>query len=170
MPSWHALATTLATGHLLLVFCNAFRLPLPPANGPPARTLALYGTLSGANTGYGFFAPGVPPDRSVTFTMTDAQGRRWTDVLQLPHNREVNLQLHSVLAKIHQAPLRHAMAASWAGMMFGRHPAAVEVEVRVELCHMPTLDQYHSGQRPTWEIVYEATFGREDDGPAREED
>jgi hypothetical protein len=62
------------------------------------------------------------------------------------------------------------MAASWAGMMFGRHPQAVEVVVRVELCTLPTLEQYRAGQQPSWDTIYEATFGREDEGSPQQED
>jgi hypothetical protein len=165
-----ALATLLAGAHLLLVFCHAFEIRLAAGKDPVDQAVALYGTFSGANCRYGFFAPSVPADRRVTFTMTDAAGRSWTDTLQVPHNQEVNSHLHSVLARIHHPQLRHAVAASWAAMMFGRHPQAVEVVVRVEMSDIPTLAQHRAGQRPSWETIYEAAFSRAEEGPSREED
>jgi hypothetical protein len=53
------------------------------------------------------------------------------------------------------------MVASWAARAFGRHPAAREVIVTIEVFEVPTLPETRDGAAPEWETVYERAFRRE---------
>ena len=54
--------------------------------------VALYSSLSGADNGYGFFAPGVGAQFLTTFVLTDTEGNEWTDTLDMGSTSEANLR------------------------------------------------------------------------------
>src|SRR5262249_15163986 len=99
MTRSHALLVALAGWHLFLVLCGAAGLGLLPPATYPGQALRLYRALSGADTRYGFFAPSVDSQLRVTFTLTDASGRRWTDELD-SDSPEVRLQTHRVATEL----------------------------------------------------------------------
>jgi hypothetical protein len=190
MSTKHAIFTVLAGLHLTLVGWSAFsgielfgslkpvgvgtaggaagplglrERPEPPAFNP----LAWYGDMSGANNGYGFFAPGVAPEFRAVFTLIDAEGNQWTDTLVHGKTHEANLRLTGIVCLFPEMPeaLQERLAASWAATMFGRHPKAEHVIIRVDVYNPPTMEQYRAGERPAWKPlsrwVYSRKTGRE---------
>lgn len=157
--------TALAGGHLLLVACGAAGLfrAVPPTN-PPARAAHWYGAMSGASMGYGFFAPAVGSQPRAVFVMTDSAGHTWQDDLEAGRNQEVKLRVGSVISTFpaddSEEALRQDLLASWAATMFGRHPRATKVEIRVQTFDVPSMEEYRAGARPEWVTAYGATFTR----------
>jgi hypothetical protein len=164
MTRTHALLTVAAACHLALVVCGAAHQRLVDEPHPVGRALRWYGGLSGSDSGYGFFAPGVAGERRLVCTLTDAAGHSWAEPLEMRgQGREVDLRVLPLLLMFSEPDLGDAMAASVAAKMFGRFPAATRVTVRVDVCVVPTMEEYRAGDRPTWAVGYEATFSREDD-------
>jgi hypothetical protein len=75
----------------------------------------------------------------------------------------VRLRVSSIMTSSSFEEIRDPLAASWAGKMFGRHPSAREVVIRIETHDMPPLEAYRDGARPAWVPVYEVSFRH--DGP-----
>jgi hypothetical protein len=165
MTRRHLLATLAAACHLGLVVCGASKLVFwgqPSQGSPPRAALRLYGALSGAENGYAFFAPGIGPQVRVTFTLTDAAGRTWTDTLDRGMTREGALRVGSGVALASEPAYRDDLFRSWAGAMFGRHPDARKVTVRLQEYDPPTMAEYRAGVRPRWETIDEATADRDE--------
>lgn len=167
MTKKNYLAAGFAVGHLLLVVCGAASISVVPPACPGWKALRCYGALSGADDGYGFFAPSVAFQRRIALIITDSTGASRTEYLDEGENREVALRVGGVvdtlpLADSH-AKWRRSMAASWAASMFGRHSDANEILVRVEEYQLPAMVEYKAGERPAWRVMYEARFVRDRD-------
>lgn len=145
--------------HLLLVACGAAHVNLGRIT-PLRSLLTAYGSYSGANMSYGFFAPSVSPQLSATFTMRDARGRSWQETGLRGDTNEANLRLASTINMVSYPEHRDAVARSWAASMFGRYPNATEVRMQVTSQLMPYMDAYRAGLRPKWEVIYEGKFTR----------
>lgn len=159
MKRTHLIVTLIAAGHVALIACSAFQLSQPTsALGLPLRW---YGAMTGADGNYGFFAPGVSSQLRASFTMADRRGRTWTDALADDSNREVELRLGSMFGMTSEPELGQAITAAWAAQMFGRHPNAQFVTIRIEAYELPTMDEYRAGKQPEWQLVEEMTFSRE---------
>jgi hypothetical protein len=154
------LAIALVTVHLVLVVCGAAHFRLVPLS-MGGIVQHIYGSLSGSDSGFGFFAPGVSSAMRATFTMTDAHGKTWTDVLEHGNNREARLRLGTVVSNFAEEKMRRDVAASCAATMFGRHPTACQVVVRVEVYELPPMEAYRDGAQPEWVPVYEVKVTRE---------
>jgi hypothetical protein len=158
-----AFAAVLALGHVILVVFGAAS-STPEADQPNAgiitNSIGYYATLSGADNGYGFFAPGVAAELRATFTMTDAQGRTWTDTLESSTSHEAELRVTGIVCMYVFERLRGGLLHSWAATMFGRHPEAVEVRIDVEIYDPPTMEEFREGMRAEWEILDTAVFQR----------
>jgi hypothetical protein len=153
----------LAAVHLCLVIWGATQFRLPPDN-PLMRAFDIYGTLSGANTGYGFFAPEIGSELRARFEIEDSAGRTFTDTLQRGVNRETALRINNIIGTItermEKPAERRRLAASWAGKMFARHPDARQVAVILESYDLPSLERYRAGDRTGWSPFYRAVFSR----------
>jgi hypothetical protein len=157
--------TLIAACHLALVTCGAIHERLVDEPHPVGTALRCYGGLSGADSGYGFFAPGVAGERRLVCKLTDAEGHSWEDALDMSSaGHEVNLRVLPLLLMFSadQSALGNAMAASMAAEMFGRYPTATQVVVRIEVNVCPSMPEYQAGQRQQWVVGYEATFKREE--------
>jgi hypothetical protein len=164
----HLCITVVAACHLALVVCGASGQRLLAGAGPAIR---LYGVLSGAENSFGFFAPGVASQIRVTFTLQDQAGRQWTLAPPSAGGREVELRMISMLSlfRAEGDELRDVLAASWAGTMLVRSPEARQVTVLVEEQVLPAPDPYRQGARPRWEMLYQATFAHDREGPLAQE-
>jgi len=165
MTRRHAVATLAAACHLALVVCGASGLVFSgpsSADGPVRKTVRLYGALSGADNGYGFFAPGVGPQVLATFTLRDGAGRTWTDTLERGMSHEALHRAGGSPALAVEPAYRDDLVRSWAGTMFGRHPEARRVVVRLELFDPPSMGGYRVGERARWETIDEIVCDRED--------
>jgi hypothetical protein len=165
MTRRHALLTLAAAAHLVLVVCGASGLLFagnPHRDGWALRSVRLYGALSGAEAGFGFFAPGVAPQIRATFTLSDASGRTWTDTLERGLSHEARLRVAGSVSLATEPPFRDDLYRSWIGTMFGRHPDARRVVVRLEVFDPPPMDEYRAGVRGRWETIDEVTSDRDD--------
>jgi hypothetical protein len=152
-----------ACAHVSLAVCGAMRVA--PAEGTPVGDLiAEYGFASGADASFAFFAPAVSSLSRVSLTLRDAQGHEWADMVFGEDGSVYGLRSSAVfdlLEGLSERMLR-GLTASWAGMALGRHPAATEARVVIEVEALPTMREWRAGQRPTWLRLYEATFRRND--------
>jgi hypothetical protein len=154
------LATALAAVHLVLVACGVLGLSIVPHDSVAGAALNTYGVLSGSDNNYGFFAPGVALQMQAEFALSDGAGRVWTDRLETGANNEVAKRIDSCVSRSADPELSPALAASWAAVMFDRHPDAQRVVVRVREYALPTMAEFQAGQRPEWRPVFEVTFER----------
>src|SRR5512140_19169 len=117
-------AVCAAIGHLVLVALGASHVRFDGARWP-ARAVACYCALTGADNAYGFFAPGVTPIPWARFEVTTPAGVR-VDALETGINREADLRVRNVLGAFPEGSpaLRRSLAASWAGKVLSRHPGA----------------------------------------------
>jgi hypothetical protein len=165
------LITAVAGLHLVLVACGAAGLFRALAPTAPVRAVRWYGAMSGASTGYGFFAPGVGPQVRAAFVLTDGQGRTWEDDFEAGRNQEVKLRLGSLVSSFpleqREEALRRDLLASWADALLPRHPQAHKLQIRVEALEVPSRAEFRAGARPEWVTLYWATFTR--DQPAAAE-
>ncbi|MGK4002627.1 hypothetical protein WMF31_08390 [Sorangium sp. So ce1036] len=152
------LIPSVAAAHLVCVVLGALQVDLQSA-GRLGRAVAYYGALSGADSGYNFFAPEVNALPWATFQIADAGGTARAEVLESGANHEADLRVRSIISLFlladHEA-LRRSLVASWAGKMFARHPGAESVVVRLEICDLPSMQGYRDGARPSWDLLYQA--------------
>jgi hypothetical protein len=159
MSPRHLLFTLAAACHLALVACGAAHYFPVSTAGPLRGPLALYGALSGSQSGYGFFAPSVASQLRIRFTFKDRDGREWADTLGDGANREVDLRVGSLLSIFAFPHLRTPVATSLAGTMLARHPDAVQITVHLDQYILPPPSAYSAGHQPYWREVYVGTFG-----------
>lgn len=152
----------IAFSHLILVAIGASQLNLWPHESGLGRSLDYYGALSGAGSGYGFFAPGVGSQLRGSFDIVDGQGGVTPNAIEAGASHEGALRIGNLLGWFWRdtadRKLQRSLAASWAGKMFARHPEAEQVVVRLETYHLPSMKGYRSGKRPHWVPYYEAKF------------
>jgi hypothetical protein len=153
--------------HLVLVALGAAHLHFSDS-GFLGRALESYATLSGANNTYPFFAPEVGSQLRARFTLINEKGERFVDTLEGSSSRETVLRLSNIIGLIADDDTdedeRRSLAGSWAGNILGRHPEARAVEVRLEGCDLPSMNEYRQGMRTSWTLFYEAKFLRSPKG------
>jgi hypothetical protein len=161
MTRRHLAWAIVAFFHLVLVVCGAASVTLSGRN-LALGILAQYSDISGADTQYGFFAPSVASQCRLTLTLRDAERREWSDTLVADPAAGFGWRTSSAIDAIPRLPenLRRALAGSWAAVMFGRHPQAVEVVVDAQIELLPTMAEWDAGARPKWESLYTSTFVR----------
>ncbi|WP_437785517.1 hypothetical protein [Sorangium sp. So ce1097] len=156
-----------AAGHLgLVIVLGAFQVDLHH-RGPAADALAAYATLSGADSEYSFFAPGVGSTVAATFEIADAAGTVITDSLKPGTSAEADLRAGNIVGRfwlVQDQALKRSIAASWAGKMFARHPGAASVVVRVEACGIAPMQasRRQPGDALRCRLHYQAKFVPQD--------
>lgn len=150
-----------AACHLLLVAVGAMQINLAALENIPSL-LRRYVAVSGANSGYGFFAPGVGSQLKASFDVVDAAGTTYHERLETGESHEADLRVGNIVGQFWDEyadrAIQRSLAASWAAEMIARHPSAREVVVRLERYDLPTMADYHGGKRPRWEPFYRARF------------
>ena len=145
-----------------LVVIGAGRLVYWPNYEPVGRWLSFYSELSGASSGYGFFAPGVGSQLRARFEVVQGDGVRKEVSIETHNSHESDLRVGNIIGRFWDEGtdirLKRTMAASWAGKIFGRHPDATEVIVRLESYRLVSMEDYRNGKRPDWEKFYEGKF------------
>ncbi|WP_437285768.1 hypothetical protein [Sorangium sp. So ce406] len=153
-----ALMTLAAAAHLGCVLLGALHVD-PQGAGRLGRVIAYHSALSGADSGYNFFAPSVGALPWARFQVTDARGRVNADALESGANHEADLRVRSLVSLFlteEDESLRRALAASLAGKVLARYPGAASVVVRLEICDLPSMEEYRDGKRPAWNLIYRA--------------
>jgi hypothetical protein len=151
----------LAASHLILVALSAARVDLGLL-GPPGVLLDEYGLLSGAGSGYGFFATGAGSELRVRFDVIDGEDLKTTTSLETAASHEADLRIGGIISTFQweddEPALPRALAASLAGKIFARHPEAHKVAVRLESFKPVSMEDFRRGIRPQWTSVYTAKF------------
>lgn len=156
----------LALMHLVLVVCGAARFKLASGQSLAGFLLGHYGTLSGSDTTYGFFAPNVAPQITATFTLSDKNARTWVvSPEDLGVTSEADLRFESSINMTTFEQFRESIPASWAAALLGRYPEAVKVEVLVQSQLLPTMEYFRAGYKPRWEVVFRGSFSRREARP-----
>lgn len=141
----------LALAHLFLVVCGAARWPLFAKDSIPGQALRHYGTLSGSDNGYHFFAPGVATQMRPRFLLEDEAGNTWSDTLESTLSHEAQLRIGGAIGLIAEFPgVYDQLAASWGATILGRHPSATRVTVLLDVMMLPTMPEYFGGAAKTW--------------------
>jgi hypothetical protein len=157
----------LAGAHLVLVVCGATGL-FPGARTWPGRALAAYGALSGADNSYGFFAPGVAPQRRARFVLTDRSGHSWTEHLTGSARSEASLRVGSIFDTAADPQWREEMTTFWVARLFARHRSAQSITALLEVEILPSMEEHREGRRPCWRVEFQATFERTSPEESRE--
>ena len=168
MSNRRSIWVTLAAVHLTLVLCGACSW-LPDRNSSPAaQVICWYATMSAANSEYAFFAPDVGAPHRARFLLEDDNRAEWWDTFDRASTSEARLRLTGIVessfmtgATERWPKWRKHLVSSWAATMFMRHETAVSQTVVVEAYIVPTMAEYRSGKRPSWQEVYRAEFGRQ---------
>jgi hypothetical protein len=168
-----------AAAHLVLVTLGASTISLR-ALGLPGRALDEYGTLSGANSGYAFFTPGVTFQLGARFDVIDRDGRSKSASLATGASHEADIRVGNIVdqfGSVRDAEdeeeadrVRRSLAASLAGKMFARNPEAAAVVVRLETFAPPSIEAWRGGERPRWRPLYTAKFVRQAQPEVESED
>ena len=150
---------SLAVVHLGLVAMGAVKMHLP-GSGLVTWAIEGYRTLAGANVYYTFFVPGVNTQIRPMFELTDMSGVMTTDTLSRAVNSEVDMRIGNLasLLRYEDEDFQRALLASWAGVMFARHPGAERVVVRIETFELPSMEEHREGRRPGWRARDRFTF------------
>ncbi|NPC75528.1 MULTISPECIES: hypothetical protein [Corallococcus] len=155
----HGLLTGLAVLHLLMVARGALHVPLLPLTDTGRPWAQAYGHWTGSSSGFSFFAPGVSPAVRVSFDLEGASGEQLHDDFR-SDNGAVSVRIHSMNLRFSLEESRDALARAWAAAMFGRHPDAKAVTVRVESLQLPSMEGHMQGSQPLWTEAYRAEFQR----------
>jgi hypothetical protein len=149
--------------HLALVAAGAAHLT-SRLHGPVGRVLRFYDALSGAGDSYSYFAPAVGPQLRTRFSLSTPEGERSEETLESGRSREVSFRLGNIAGTVYVAAersnLRRALLGALAASRLGAHPEANLVQVVIEEWVMPSMATYHSGARPRWRSLLDATFVR----------
>ena len=168
MPQKISQSLALAGGHLAVVVCGACYCIPDAGRGPAGGLVHGYGTITGADSSYGFFAPEVGCLHRAQFVLQDDHGNSWSDSFDQASTNEARLRLSGIVevafmsGEAYEAPQwRKRLVKSWAATMFERHPRAAALSVIVEAYDIPTMAAYRGGSRPNWQTVYEAQIRRD---------
>ena len=157
-----ALAISLAMLQLVLVALGALEIELPNLGGL-SKVLNIYGSATGANYSYGFFAPGIDGQLRARFQLGTGKNARIVS-LDTPSTHESALRVGNIIDQFWEPDdsdgeeVHHALLASLAGKMLSRHPEAKVISVKLERFDPVSMQQYLQGERPQWEEFYEATY------------
>ena len=129
-----------------------------------------YGNFSGAQSGFGYFAPEIGSELRSHFEVVEADGSTRIESLSAGASREAALRINNLVALLGQSMFeekeRRKVAASLAGKVLARHPGAPRVALVIEELDLPSMASYREGKRPSWKPFYRVTFARRKAGPA----
>ncbi|WP_437875807.1 hypothetical protein [Sorangium sp. So ce513] len=149
-----------ATAHVVMVCLGALQVRVGD-EGWARRALTYYGLLSGADSGYSFFAPGVGTTLSARFQVNGANGEIAADTLETGVSREADIRVKNIIGmfSLEEDPMvRRSLVASWAGKVLARHPDADSVVVRLDTFDLPSMAEYREGKSTGWTLNYRARF------------
>ncbi|MEO5969216.1 MAG: hypothetical protein ABIQ95_04750 [Bdellovibrionia bacterium] len=167
--------------HLVLVALGASYVDLSRL-GSLGKVLGYYSELSGAGSGYGFFAPGISGQLRVRFESNSQLGSNsglgFIDgtVAERAASHEAILRLGNIVDQFptdglgedaYDDPeigvdadnrLKRSLASSLAVNMLKRHPEVKQLAVYLEEFSPVSMEEFRSGLRPQWTILYEVKF------------
>lgn len=153
-----------ASVHLLIVFIGAADFHPWSRLGRVGRSVEYYGNLSGASSGYGFFAPGVGSQLRARFVANEKQSSIAETSLETGRSHESDIRIGNIVGWFWNDQtdinLKRSLAASWAGKIFGRYPTADNVVVHLDTYELVSMEEYADGKRSYWKPFYQAKFLR----------
>lgn len=146
--------------HLLLVTTGAFHFDAYRIS----PLIGTYAQLTGASSGYGFFAPGVGKGIRATFEISE-NGSITKLRLEPGVNREADLRVGNLLNALSRhlddEKLRRSVSASLTAKVFSDHPEAQSIRIVLETVDIATMEEYRRGNTNIdWRKLYDATFTR----------
>ncbi|WP_437632433.1 hypothetical protein [Sorangium sp. So ce854] len=149
-----------AAAHIVVVCLGALHVRVGD-EGWARRALTYYGLLSGSDSGYSFFAPGVGTTLAATFQVNGASGESAADALETGVSREADIRVRNIIGmfSLEEDPMvRRSLVASWAGKVLARHPDADSVVVQLDTFELPSMAEYRAGKTTGWTLNYRARF------------
>jgi hypothetical protein len=150
--------------HLILSVVGAGQIRLPKMPNWLGRGLEVYASLTGAANTYSFFAPGVGTELRPTFEIVKKDGRHTSVGFAESSDREVRLRLIKIITtfwdEISEPTMRRALAASLSGKVLAQYPGAQSIALRLDEYELPDMKTYAKGERPRWDLFYQAKFAR----------
>ncbi|WP_437735271.1 hypothetical protein [Sorangium sp. So ce1335] len=147
-----------AAAHIVVVCLGALHVGLGD-EGWARRAVKYYSMISGADSGYSFFAPGVGTTLSASFLVNGANGESSTDVLETGVSREADIRVGNIIGMFwleEDQTVRRSLVASWAGKVLARHPDADSVVVQLDTFDLPSMAEYREGKGTGWTPIYRA--------------
>ncbi|KYF59086.1 hypothetical protein BE08_39805 [Sorangium cellulosum] len=157
-----ALLLAAAAAHVVVICLGALHVHIGD-EGWARRAVKYYGLLSGADSGYSFFAPGVGSTLSASFQVNGPDGNIAADVLETGVSREADIRVRNIIGmfRLEEDPrVRRSLVASWAGKVLARHPDADSVVVQLDTFELPSMAEYREGKTAGWKLDYRAKFMR----------
>jgi hypothetical protein len=138
-----------------------------PARSTAARWLVrlrrTYLHAAGVESGYGFFAPNIPPFYRLSVTVGDEHGTLQQGILS-PTRGEKDLRLASFLDSLGRragGDVRNVMFTLLGEALFAEHPRAASIRVQVDKVTRPDIRRFRRGEKETTELAYAYEFRRE---------
>lgn len=124
----------------------------------------VYSDMTGANSGFKFFAPNVGSDPRVVFEIYHKDGKVTERFMHTGRNREAELRWRGMISQFwdeaDNEKMRRALTASWSGKIFARYPDSKEIVVKVQSYFLPTMEEWRKGRKPYWEDYYKVKYRR----------
>jgi hypothetical protein len=155
----------LALCHLGLVLAGALGWRPDSSRTAIGTGLGWYGHMSGSNNRYGFYAPAVATGMRASFTLTDWEGRTWTDSLGRGNTAETDLRLGTLVSMAGSDHWQSLLPSAWASALLARHPDADQVTIRIDYRELPSMAEHRAGAAPRWLTIYHSAFTRESPTP-----
>ncbi|WP_437970969.1 hypothetical protein WMF04_17535 [Sorangium sp. So ce260] len=155
-----ALLLLAVAAHFVIVGLGALHVHIGD-EGWARRAVKYYGRLSGANSGYSFFAPGVGSTLAANFQVNGSNGKIAADVLETGVSREADIRVRNIIGMFwleEDEMVRRSLVASWAGKVLARHPGADSVVVQLDTFELPSMAEYREGKTTGWKLNYRAKF------------
>jgi len=126
--------------------------------------IAVYLHGAGIESGYGFFAPNVPPNYKLVFEVHYPDGRIDYEIPRVS-NAATGLRFAGVLdqlAEVTYAPLRAAMVKIVAYSVWQAHPEASLIRAYLGCGRLPTPAGFERGEKESYDLLfaYDFTFPR----------
>lgn len=156
----------LAAAQLVLVICNTFGIPMGFGSSRLAQAVAYSKNLTGADSGFAFFASPIAGEVRAIFRLTDHDGNVRVQPITWSNSSEVNDRLRNAVGSMANFQnIQGDVAASLAAVLFGKNPDVTTIEVLVDGQSLPSMQQYREGLRPEWLPIFRQTFKRTDIQP-----
>lgn len=132
--------------------------------------IAVYLHSAGIESGYGFFAPNVPPNYKLVFELHYPDGRIGYEIPAV-NSAATGLRFSGLLdelAEVSYAPLRETMLKIVAYSVWQTHPDATRIRAYLGCAHLPTPREFERGDKDSYDLLfaYDFTFrGRGPDVP-----
>jgi hypothetical protein len=154
-----------AVSQLILVTLGAFEVSLPLGKRF-TQAIDFYTGMSGADSSYGFFAPGIYGQLRMRFEVIDGKGRKTSVHLDTPRTHESAIRVGNIIDQFWEPDetedegqgIHRSLVTSLAGKVLARHPGSNQVTAKLEQFEPVSMDEFRNGLRSKWKEVYEATF------------